>query len=351
MPTTLTGAAAFLATFNNATIAQAVNVLPNTYGLMRDLGFAPVRGVADNLVRVDFYDEGVVVLPSVARGAPATEAKRGTDQAFFIELPSFPHKDTLTPDDVQSLVRIINGQLRTESVAEALERLILRPIRRKHDLTLEWLRLGALQGKITDGAGVTLHDLYDKFGKTRTEIDFVLGTETTNVEDKCAQLYETMAENLKGETMTHPRVIVSKEFFSKFVAHKQVRESFLNWQAATALSTPDRQVRGNQHGRVFSFGNIEWIEYLGSAPLATGSSARMVAAGKGHAYPVGTSAEAHVTYAGPPYDIRQVNQPGGEIHVSMKELDHGEGIEVKTEACPLPIFARIEALIGVTTSN
>lgn len=352
MTITITGGAAPITfPFSAQEIAQAVNRVPNQYGLLRELGLFPVRGVATTLVRIDVQDGQISVLPARPRGADPTQADRGSDRALFVELPSFPHQDTLTPDDLQDILRVVNGELRTESLAEAMERIILNPIRRKHDLTLEWLRIGALKGLITDGGGATLYNLYDEFGINKKSVDFVLGTDTTDVIAKCSEVISHVRENLKGETMNRVAAVVSSEWFNKFVQHPLVEKYWLNHQSAMALAQGQRTERGGQYGREFEFQGVVFREYIGSAPLATGSSARLIAANAGHAYPEGTSQETHVTFAGPPYDIRQVNQPGGAIHVSLEPLDHGRGIEVLTESCPLPIWKRPEVLVDITTSN
>ncbi len=337
--------------FSNQEIAQAVNRIPNTYGLLNTMGLFPTRGVASTLVRIDVQDGQVVVLESKPRGAEPGQAQRATDVARWVQLPSFPHQDTLTPDDLQDVLRVINGELRTESLAEAMQRIVMDPIRRKHDLTLEWLRIGALQGNVTDGAGAVLLNLFDYFGITKKSIDFVLGTDTTDIIGKCSELWDHMQENLKGETMTGPVVIVSKEWFNKFVQHPKVKEYYLSWEAAGNLAAGARVQSGGMYGRQFNFQSIQFVEYIGSAPLSSGASGRLVAAGKGYGFPDGTTQETHVTFAGPPYDITAVNQPGGPIHITQEVLPHGAGIEVRSESCPLPIWKRPEVLVEVTTSN
>lgn len=331
-------------------LTSQVNRIPNLYGLINDLGVFPSAGSISTIIEVRREEFTLSVLPARERGAPASVAERKRGDALFFEVPHFPHDDTIGPRDLQNMLMQTGNALVPRTLEVEMAKRLLQ-IRNKHSVTREWLRMSALKGLITDGSGAVIYDLFDAFGFAKVTIFFDLDNAGSDVDDKCRQLFESVVTNLRGETMDFIRVIVSPAFFQKLVGHPKVQKFWLNWQAAAQLANIGRTEKGGQFGRSFVYQQIEFVEYYGIAPVknpATGAleSKPFVVAGKGHAYPVGTMS-TFATYDAPPEDIRFVNEPGQEIFISPKVLDHGQGVELHTQSNPLPICRRPEVLVEV----
>lgn len=332
-------------------LTEQVNRIPNLYGLINDLGIFPSFGSTSTFIQVRREEFTLAVLPAKDRGAPSSVAERKVGDVKFFEIPHFPHDDVIRPEDLQNQVMQVGttGLVPRTLEVETAKRLF--QIRNKHAVTREWLRMAALKGLIVDGYGQTLYDLFDAFGFTKNIVYFDLDEPSSDIVGGCQKLFQSIATNLRGETMSFVRVIVDSTFFNKFVEHVKVNKYWLNWQAAAQLANLPREKNGGQWGRRFTFQNIEFQEYYGVAPIknpVTGvlTSTPFVAAGKGHAYPVGTMS-TFGTYDAPPNDIRFVNQPGQEIFISPKMLDHGQGVELHTQSNALPICKRPEVLVEV----
>ncbi|MBR0871194.1 major capsid protein [Bradyrhizobium tropiciagri] len=336
--------------YTSLQLSTAVNRIPNNYGLLNALGLFPSEGSVSTLVEISIEDGTIRVLAAKERGAPGTANDRGQRKSFWVEIPHFPMLDLITPRDLQNMVEIIGRSKGTRTLdSEVAKRLF--SIRQKHSVTLEWVRMGALKGVITDGNGDTLLDLYDFFGVTKKTIDFALGTAGTDIISKCQELRQSMATNLKGETMTRPEVIVDSNFFSKFVQHAKVEKFWVNWQAASELARAKYDPAGGQLGRVFEFQQILFREYYGTAPVGKPPvSTPFVPANYGYAYPAGTQ-NMFETWNAPAEDVRVVNQPGQDIWISPEILKHGEGIELKSQSNCLAVCKRPEALVECMTSN
>lgn len=336
--------------FTAQQLSASVNRIPNNYGLLNALGLFPSEGSISTIVEITIEDGTLRVLPAKERGAPGTSNDRGTRKSYWIEIPHFPMEDLITPNDLQNMYTIVGRSKGARTLDDEMAKRLFT-IRNKHAVTLEWIRMGALKGVLTDGYGDTLVDLYQFFGITKNTIDFALGTDTTDVIDKCNQVFQSIATNLKGEVMTHPEVIVSSSFFNKFVQHPKVEKFWLNWQAAAALASGTRNTLGGQVGRTFEFQQIKWREYMGVVPVGkTPVSTPLVPTNYGYAYPSGTQ-NTFETWNAPAVDIRAVNQPGQDIWISPKVLDHGAGVELKSQSNCLAICKRPEALVEVRTSN
>lgn len=345
--------------FTAIQLSDSVNRIPNNYGLLQALNLFPSQGSISTIIEIAIEDGAIRVLPAKERGASATSGDRGGRKNVFIECPHFPSEDLITPRDLQNMVTIANSSRTPRTLADEMAKRLFT-IRGKHSITREWVRMGALKGLVTDGNGDTLVDLYAAFGITKVTVDFVLGTGATDIIDKCTQVRTSIAKNLKGEVMNGIETIVSTSFFNKLIQHDKVEKFWVNWSAAQSLAQPayapgtgpiDRNGQPTMLGRSFTFQNILFREYSGEAPIGkTRVSTPFVAVDYGVAYPAGTMSTFE-TWDAPPNDIRFVNQPGQEVSISPKILDHGEGVELKSQSNPLAICKRPEVLVEVMTSN
>ncbi len=345
--------------FTAIQLSDSVNRIPNNYGLLQALNLFPARGSMSTIIEVAFQDGTIRVLPAKERGASATPGDRGGRKSIFIQAPHFPAEDLITPRDLQDMITIVNNSRTPRTLSDEMA-IRLLTIRGKHSITREWIRMGALKGVITDGNGDTLLDLYSAFGITKVTVDFVLGTTTTDIIDKCTQVRTSVAKNLKGEVSNGIEVICSTSFFNKLIQHAKVEKFWVNWSGAQSLAQPayapgtgpiDRTGQPTMLGRTFTFQNITFREYNGEAPIGKArTSTPFVADGYGVAYPVGTQSTFE-TWDAPPNDIRAINQPGQEIWISPEILKHGEGVELKSQSNPLALCKRPEVLVEVMTSN
>lgn len=340
-------------------LTEEVNRLPNQFGLINALNIAPSEGKSSKYVRIEYRDGQIYVLAAKDRGAPADIGGAETEQGIILEIPHFPHLDKISVDDVDGVLEVLNGQITPKSIDAELFRQ-LKIIRQKHSITREYVRLGMLKGLIKDGKGRTLYDIYDVFGITKKTIDFKLGTAGTDVLAKCEELNDHVITNLKGETMNSVEVIVDTKFFGKLIQHPKVKEFWVQAQNAALHTTVARQHLGGNWGRVFEFGDILWREYKGALPVRNAAGAiimeKNVADNTGHAYPTGTQSMFR-TFDGPFYHMDRVNRApsdggvGEPILITTKELDHGEGYELKSQSNMLAVCKQPECQAEVVTSD
>lgn len=315
-------------------LTQSINVLPNMYGRLMQLDVFPAVGVTTTIVEIRFKDGVLTILPVRERGAEPTPSREGGENSIFLKVPHIPMQDTVTPADLQNKF-VFGPERRRKTVQDAtVEK--LETVRMKHDITLEFLRMGALKGLIVDGEGTTIYNLFDVFGVTKKSINFELNSDTTDVNKKCYDVIRHIEDNLKGEVMSSVHALVSKEFFDALTTHPNVEKFYLNWTAATTLSGDPR--------RGFPFGGMVFEEYNAVASDVAGVSQRFIAANAGHAWPRGTL-NTFRTHMAPPDHVNWVNTEGVDVFVSPKVLDHGRGVEFLSQSNPLPVCARPALLV------
>jgi hypothetical protein len=328
--------------YSLAEMTQAINILPNLYTRLGQLGLFEFEGVTQRSVIIEQYEGTLQLLPSRPWGAPATVGTREGRSMRSFAIPHIPHDDVITVGDVQGIPALgSSGQ--SDPLVEVMNRKLLL-MRRKHAQTREYMEMNALRGIVKDGAGTTLYNYFTEFGLTQISVDFVLGTPGTNVQGKVREVIRAIEDNLLGETMTSVHALVSREFFDKLIAHPKTEEAY-KFYASTGAQPLREDVRRN-----FPFAGIVFEEYNAAVTLAGGSSERLVPANEGVAFPLGTI-DTFRTYGAPADLLEAVNTIGQPIYARQQMDAKGRWIDLMTEANILPVNKRPRVVVRIHTSN
>lgn len=320
--------------FTNAELTQTINAFPVQWGRIGQMGLFPNRGVSSRSVIIEEMSGSLAVLPSHEWGGEGTVAGKLNRRTVAFAIKQTVHEDTVMPGDVQDVRGFGIEGLNTvaSEVARRLQRM-----RAKHDITLEWKRMGALKGQVTNGDGSVIANLFQAFGVTQVSVNFELGNAATSVLSKCAQVINQIEDNLKGDTMTGVTALVSPEFYSALVEHPKVQDAYKFHSEAAARLGQDMRAG-------FPFGGITFVEYR-----ATVSGNRLIAANQGHAFPVGT-VDTFATYFAPADFNETVNTVGLPFYVKQWEREGGRGIVLHTQCNSLPLCHQPAVLVRLTNT-
>ncbi len=335
------------AAFSSTSLTRAINIVPNDYGRIRELGLFNSEPITTTTVAVSFENGTLNLLPTRERGAPSSlgmPEKRNVRPftAFHI-----PHDDFVRADDVQNILsRTAEGGV-MDSVADLVNRKQIT-MRRKHAITLEHMRMGALRGEILDSDGSSLLNLFNAFGVTQKSIDFVLGTGGTDVGAKIDELTAYMEDNLMGETMSGVHVLASPEWFAKLIGHAKVVDAWKYYDGAYNPLRSDVRKR-------FVHRSVTFEEHRGSATYlqedGTYGTRRFIPANEAIAIPLGTT-DTFTTYWAPADFIDTVNTMGEEIYVrQVVDPEFQRWVKIHSQSNPLPLVKRPSLLVRLTTSN
>ncbi len=217
-------------------------------------------------------------------------------------------------------------------------------MRRKHAQTREYMEMNALRGVVKDGAGTILYNYFTEFGLSQIEVDFVLGTATTKVQSKVREAIRAVEDNLLGESMISIHALVSPEFFDKLIGHALTQEAY-KFYSATGAQPLRQDVR-----RSFPFAGILFEEYRGTVTLSTGVAEKLIPAGEGVAFPIGTI-DTFTTYGGPANQISLSNTIGLPLYARQLIDEKDRWINILTEASILPVNKRPRTAIRLFSSN
>lgn len=322
--------------FNMASLTAAINLLPNRYGRLEELGLFTPRPVRTRTIVIEERAGVLTLLPSRPPGSPGTVGVGGKRTLRSFVVPHIPHDDVVLPEEVEGL-RSFGSESELMSVAEVLAD-HLEMMRAKHGATLEYLRMGALKGVILDADGSEIVNLYHEFKITPKTFNFKLNVDSTSVLDKCLDLKRHLTKHLAGERMSTVHCLVSPEFFSALVNHATVKEAYKRWQEGLALRSDMRAG--------FPFAGVMFEEYAGEASTADGTVHRFINEGDGHAFPLGTL-DTFTTYFSPADFNESVNTLGQPLYAKQAPRKFDRGTDLHTQSNPLPLCQRPALLVRV----
>lgn len=327
--------------FEVTDLTEELNLIPNTWGLINELGIFNAEGVTQHTVTVESTSGTLSVIPDTVRGNRTTVNKNDTRSIYAFGIPHFPLDDAVSPADLQGKRAYGSDQADTEAavVARKLER-----IRRNHAVTLEAARAYAITtGAIYAPSGTIVNNYYTTFGITRKEIDFVLGTTTTEVPAKIEEaIAHIMDTQLSGESVSSVTALCSPEFFAKLIAQAGVKDAYKYY---SSTQEPLRNRLGSGVYRRFSHGGMDFIEYRGSY-----NGTRLIPSGDAYALPMGTM-DTFMSYFSPANKMSLVNTIGVEAYVFQYRDAKDEGILLQSESNHIALVRRPATVVRLYSSN
>lgn len=325
--------------FNMIAMTRNINKFPNQYSRLQQMGLFSEEGVPTRSVMLEWYEGVINLLTSQPEGAPGALNVSGKRKVASLTIPHYPLDDVVKPAEYAG-VREFGSSNQLQTAATVMARKLMG-MKNKHDITKEWLMMGALKGIIYDGDMATvLANLYGTFRVQQKTVWFDLDTSTTDVEGKCEEVTTWIREHLYGEMMTGVHSMVSRTFMRKLKSHDFVlafRERNPRSQDAL-LSAEDRS-------RFFEFGGIMFEQYDAKAPTtAGGSNNDFISAGEGHAFPLGTM-DTFKLYNAPADFNETVNTLGLPYYAKQEPRKFNRGTDVHTQSNPLPMCRRPEVLV------
>lgn len=338
----MTTSRSFTNGFQLTDLTQDLMLIPNTWGLINELNIFSPESVSQHSVTVESTSGTLGLITDRVRGDRNNVSRDELRTLRSFPVPHFPLDDAVKPEDIQG-VRAYGTSEAAETEANVIARKLER-IRRNHAVTLEFARAQALtQGTIYAPNGTVSGNYYTEFGVTRKEIDFVLGTATTNLLAKSEEGIAHIQDNiLSGESVNNIIILCSPEFFSKLIDHASVKEAYKYY---SSTQEPLRQRLGTGVYRRFIHGSVEYIEYRGSY-----NGQRLIPAGEAYMIPQGTS-DTFKTYFSPANRFSHVNTLGEQAYVwTMRDPNDSE-ITIQSESNFINLIRRPQCIVKCLTSN
>jgi Phage major capsid protein E len=250
--------------FQMVELTDAVRDMAYTPQLLESLGIFEEKGVFVNQIAIEKKGQTLSLIETSANGVAPKQNTPNRANIRNFSTTRLADGFTLQASEVAGMREFGSDSELAVVMTEYAER--MSDVRADMDLTHEFHKLGALQGKLLDADGTSvIYDYFAEFGIAEpSAIDFALGTATTNVRTKCHELVRSMRRSSKGAftNQTEVHCLCGDEWYDKLVEHASVVRTYENWAAAADL-------RKNIAFDAFVFGGITWHNYRGTDDNST----------------------------------------------------------------------------------
>lgn len=321
---------------------EEVNFIPNQWGTIASLGLFQEVPVAEHTVTFEeIRKDGALIIDRV-RGDRATTGKDAVRKLHSIAVPHFPYADYISPQDIQG--KRAYGAAGDAENLEAVRARKMERIRQNHAWTLEVARAQAITaGTVYAPSGTVVQDWNAEFGVTRTSVDFLLGTSTTEVIGKIEAGIASLQDNANGEIINEMVVLTSPEFFSKLISHPSIKSAY---QYYSSTQEPLRQRLGGNttRHREFQHAGVRFIEMRDTL-----GGTRLIPVGQAYLIPLGTG--GFKTFFSPANRFGLVNTLGEQVYMFETMDQRGTQIELDTEANHVSALLKPQLVVNFTSSN
>lgn len=317
--------------FTLQTMTAAITRAPYKPGLVSRRGLFTEKGVSTNTILIEERDGQLRLVQTSNREGPVTAAERKRRKLRSFVIPHLREEDYAMASEVIGVRQFGTtdtfdtiDNLRNERAANMADNL---------DVTLEFHRVGAIQGVVLDADGSVLFDLFDEFGVEQLpEVDFDLDNATPTegaLLKKCNSVVRAIAAELGADEVTGVEALCGDAFFDDLITHKDVRDTYRYQEA-----------QRNAEGRVYSwvrYGDITWINYRNGA-------FNLINTNKCHLYPTGVK-DLFITRFGPANYIETANTVGLPRYAKGVVDPWGKRVDFEAQSNPINLCTRPRCLI------
>jgi hypothetical protein len=307
--------------------------VPQTWSLIGSSGLFQEESLTTHVATMQEIGGSLVVVGDSMPGSKPMTVGNDLRKIHSYSLSHHQLVDALYPSDIQG--KSAYNDLSVEDTEAAALVRKMEKIRKSFDVTLEIARFRTLNtGAIWAPNGTISGNFYTDFGYTKNEVDFVLGTATTDVIAKCeAVISDFQAKSQDGEVITSVTGYASPAFFAALIAHAKVQVSYTYQVQAQGANIQRERAGGMGLYRTFNFGGINFIEVptiLAGTTLITAKDCIFVANGT----------DAFVTMYGPARRFGYIGTRGEKSYMWTQRTQDLKEIKIEAEANFLNILRK-----------
>jgi hypothetical protein len=320
-------------------LTAAINEQPHVPGRISSMGLFQWAGIPTTSLAIESVKGVLKLVPTSPRGGPGHQHTPTKRTARNLSTVHIQVDDHVAADEVQG-VREFGQENRLQTVQSVVNDRFMT-MGRDIDGTIEHLQMGAIKGQILDADGSTvLLDLFTEFGVTAlADIDFTLGTSTTNIKALCNQVIRANIDELGETPMGRVHALCGDDFYDGLSTHAEVRDSYHRQQDSAFLRS------GASVYESFTYGEIEWENYRGAV-----AGTPFVAANECRFFVKNVPGLFIGRYSPADYN-ETVNTMGLPRYAKLVADMNDKGASLELQSNPLPLCTRPRTLRRGFTSN
>lgn len=328
--------------FSMSSMTAFIDEIPYVPQRLADLGLFAVDGIPTTTAWIERKGNTLVLVSNTPRGGNGQAVTRDRRQAVPFQAAHLELTDTIYADEIQD-VRAFGSadQLMGPQMVRDQR---LTQMSQSLDLTLEYHRLGAIQGVVLDADGTTvLEDLFDKFDiSAPADVPMDLSAAWAVADGsvllpKITPVLRSIDAELGGLQPSGYYAACGDVFFDKLVSHPERGPQYQFQQNARDQAGDSR--------RQFQYGGVLWENYRGSGAVAIDDNeARLV--------PLGVPQLFKQLFA--PADTMAAVNTMGQIKYAMSAPDpsgHDKFISLSAQSNPITFCTRPKVLVKLKAGS
>lgn len=333
--------------FTLRSLTSKINKMPFVPGLLGSLGIFGGTGI-NTLVTMIEEKQGILYLvKDTPRGGPGVQNPDAIRKLLPLANRHLPVEDRLNADEVQG-VRAFGSESELETITGRVDEK-LATMRRSVEATLEYHRVGAVKGIVTDADGATvLYNLFTLFGITEPDVvhfnfaDSLVETGGQPASNAIMQLLNNIARDTEDAlgNATHQGIygICGRTFMDQLTGAAETRKAYDRWRDGEFL-------RQSWARRTFQYGPVMFEEYRGKV-----GSVNFIADNECRFFPLGVPGLFETTFAPANY-TDTVNTIGLAVYAKTTPDPKQRWIDIDVQSNPLVYCTRPRVLRrGLTAS-
>lgn len=247
--------------FTMVSMSRAVDRVETVPRMLGELGVFMDNPIRMETVAVEDRSGTLSIIQTSQRGAPVDEKQTEKRKIRDFRTQRIAKTARITASELQ-FIREFGTEAQVMAVQTEIARRLNGPNGLLADVeaTHENMRLGAMQGILTDADDAVLYNYYTEFGiPIPTAIEFDLPNTNSGALRALVQkeVVRWMRRRAKGAPMGGIVALCGDEFWDQLIANPEVRETYLNQQEASEL-------RSGYDGETFDFAGVAWTNYVGT---------------------------------------------------------------------------------------
>lgn len=314
--------------FTAVSLSAAVEKIDYVPGLLGQIPglFEPVP-VSTTSVWIEERSTGATVLQTTPRGAPPHQTSGDIRKARNFLTTRIADASRIWARELQD-IRAMGSENMMKNLAMEVARRQFK-MKRNMDITLENMRLGAVQGVLTDADATTIYSWDTEFSQTiPAEVDFDLDNASPAsgiLAQRCTTAKRSIVRGLKGGVVQDIIALCGDTFWDQLIAHPEIRATYLNQPDAGIL-------RLDTAWETRRYCGITFINYRGTDDGSTVA----IGATKAKFFPVVAGQSIFQWVQAPGESFADVNQPGqGFYSMLVADLERDAWIDVEMYSYPL----------------
>lgn len=339
--------------FDMQSLTAAIDKMPFSPGRIGQLNLFQNRPITTRHAVIEERQGILALVPVLPRGSSnQTTIHQPRRKARSFQVPHMPQWMELLAEDLEG-----KRAFGTEDQTEVFSQIVndrLEQMKGNHELTWEYHRIGALNGKILDADGSTVvEDFFADFGitQTQTNVDFTdtgtyaLPAPVMDMKILAQQLIRTIQVALGGTSFTGVRVFCGNLFWDNFIYHGTVRKAYEYYQQNSFLR--ETQIPTDQNGNSggFKFADVTWENYRGFIGTTT-----FIPDTGAIVFPEGTR-DVFLEVCAPADFVETVNTRGQPLYVKQERMKWDKGVEIHTQSNVLYMCSRPACLLKLNGVN